>query len=71
MTLRSGCSNCTSAPICGMPAESLTWPVTKPEAGPDIAPLTELPPMAISIAKTTRWSLRVVTVDKDLAASLA
>ena len=34
MTLKSGRSNCTSAPICGTPAESRTRPDTDADAAP-------------------------------------
>ena len=67
MTVRSERSNWTWVPICGTPAESRTTPETDPGAAPRRGALLK----TISKAKTTSWSLRVVTIVGELAASLA
>jgi hypothetical protein len=63
----SGRSSCTTAPICGTPAESQTIPLIA--GGP--AQTAEELPRPISTANNARWSLRIITNVGDPAASLA
>ena len=65
ITLMSGRSNCTTAPICGTPAESRTTPVTDPGAAPKTGTLA----IEINAKSETSWSLRIITRVGDPAAS--